>query len=203
MNWLAHLYLSGNDPAMQIGNLLPDLLGPAELRGTGPAYRAGIERHYQIDSFTDAHPLFRRSTRRVGGELRRYGTIIVDVFYDHILSREWDRFSDTPREAFIQEFYRNLDRHLPHLPPLAADRLTRLREENWLGSYHDTGGVALTLRRISGRLRRPVALQEAVPALETDYPDFAADFDGFFPELRLHLAGRNHVQALADLEPFR
>jgi acyl carrier protein phosphodiesterase len=188
MNWLAHIHLSGSHPPTQLGNLLPDLLSVQELRLMGPDYQHGIQSHLRIDAFTDAHPMFKASRRRISGPLSRYSSIIVDVFYDHLLSQQWDRFATAPRLAFIQDFYSNLDLHLPHLPHHAAQRLRLLRDEDWLGSYEGLPGIDITLQRISQRLRRPVSLHHALPALEASYTELLADFLEFYPHLQRHLA---------------
>lgn len=186
MNWLAHLHLSGTDTATQIGNLLPDILSAAELSGVAPIYRRGIDLHHRIDSFTDSHPAFLTSKRRISGDLRRFGGIITDVFYDHILARQWSKWSARPGSSldeFVQDFYDGLESHLPSLPPEAADRLARLRAEDWLRSYRDLSGISTALQRIGQRLRRPVNLQDSVRILEASYADFAADFAAFYPDL--------------------
>ena len=172
---------------MQVGNLLPDLLRPAECEQVRGIYQAGIMRHRQIDAFTDRHPGFRQSARRITGGLRRYGPIIVDVFYDHILSREWSRYSAVSRGDFIGDFHRQLESCLPDLPAAAADRLRQIRAENRLGSYHEPAGVAAALQRIGQRLRHPVPLEEAAPLLQSEYAAFEADFSQLFTDLLDHL----------------
>lgn len=183
MNWLAHLHLSGTDTATQIGNLLPDILSATELSNVAPIYRRGIGLHHRIDAFTDSHSAFRASKRRIRGDLQRFGGIITDVFYDHILAREWSTYEDTSMDGFIGDFYERVESHLSLLPPAAADRLARLRAEDWLRSYSGLTGISAALERIGQRLRRPVRLQDSVPLLETCYADFARDFALFYPEL--------------------
>lgn len=187
MNWLAHLFLSEPSAAFRIGNLLPDLVGPSALAGLPVEFLRGVQQHRRIDSYTDSHPIVRRSIARVGPEFRRFAGIFVDIFYDHFLSREWPVLSRTPLAAFTSEVYASFEDHRHHIPAEAYIPLTRMKSENWLCTYGDLHGVATTLGRIGLRLRRPTPLAEGAAILEADYAGFHADFAEFFPELIAHV----------------
>ena len=94
MNYLAHLYLAGNDAEALIGSLMGDFIKGRVDPDLPPVLRQAILQHRRIDSFTDAHPIVRRSKQRVTNEFRRYAGILIDVFYDHFLAREWSQYSD-------------------------------------------------------------------------------------------------------------
>lgn len=187
MNWLSHLFLSEPNPAFRIGNLLPDLAPMSALAGLPTEFLRGVKQHRRIDAFTDSHAIFRRSIARVGPEFRRYGGILVDIFYDHFLTREWATLSAVPLALFTDEIYASFETHRHEIPAEAYAHLERMKAANWLCAYGDLEGVALTLRRISRRLRKPVPLANAVAALQNDYAGFQADFAAFFPELVLHV----------------
>lgn len=188
MNWLAHLVLSEPNPRFRIGNLLPDLVRTSALSGLSADFLRGVQQHRQIDSFTDRHEIVRQSVRRVPANFRRFGGILVDMFYDHFLSREWSKFSAAPLPVFVDEIHASFESHRNEVPLEARVHLDRIREGNLLCSYGELSGLALALKRIGLRLRRPVPLSEAVPVLENNYSDFRADFHSFFPELLSHLA---------------
>jgi acyl carrier protein phosphodiesterase len=187
MNWLAHLFLSEPTPAFRIGNILPDLVPQAALSGLPPEYLRGVRQHRQIDAFTDSHWIFRRSVSRVNPKFRRFGGVLVDIFYDHFLSKEWPAFSTTPLPVFTGEFYESFERHRGDIPPEAYVHLERMKLGNWLCSYGNLDGVSVTLGRIGKRLRKPLPLEQAISVLETDYAGFHADFTAFFPELLSHV----------------
>lgn len=188
MNWLAHVLLSEPTPGFRIGNLLPDLLGAAELAELPQVFQRGIACHRCIDGFTDQHPVVRSSVRRVSPKYRRFAPILTDLFYDHFLSVKWQEHCPQPLEEFLREIYASFDSQRDHLPPPVLGHLNRMREENWLGSYRDIAGIRLTLERISRRFRRPIALGEAVGELEANYAELSADFAQFFPKLREQVA---------------
>ena len=183
MNWLAHLLLSDPTPAFRLGGILPDLVSAPRLVDMPSEFQGGIQRHRQIDAFTDSHPIFRRNVQRLNPPFRRFGAILVDVFYDHFLSRDWQSFSDTSLPAFTSEFYASFESLRADIPPDAYARLQQMQAGDWLCSYGDVSGVAQALQRISSRLRRPFDLAPSISVLEHDYDSFHTDFTIFFPEL--------------------
>ncbi len=184
MNWLAHLFLSDPEPACRIGNLLPDFVSAKVLATLPPEFQPGIAQHRRIDAYTDAHPVFRRSVGRFAPPFRRYGGVLVDIFYDHFLARDWPSFTHTPLPDFAAEVYASFDAFQPVLPTEAIVPLRLMRESDWLCSYPQLSGIEKALRRLSGRLRRPFDLAAAVPLFEQSYAHFEADFREFFPQLR-------------------
>ncbi len=189
MNWLAHLYLSEPDPAFRIGNLLPDILSYSHLTALPESFQRGIQQHRLIDAFTDTHPIFKQSIRRIPESHRRYGGVLVDMFYDHVLAREWSTYSSQPLPEFAAEVYRSFEIFKPQLPPEIWPRLEGMRHVDLLCSYRELPGIAAALDRISSRLRRPIPLAEATVILENHYHAFRTDFEKFFPELKAHVAG--------------
>jgi acyl carrier protein phosphodiesterase len=190
MNWLAHVHLSEPSPEFRLGNLLPDLVGARELSGLREDFQRGVRCHHRIDAFTDAHPLFRGSVARLSPRFRRFGGIIVDVFYDHCLAVGWAGLSSQPLRRCVDEFYASFDDYRGELPGAVWPVLERMRQQDWLGSYGDLDGVRIALNRIGGRLRRPRPLGECEPELVRHYDALRADFVAFYPALMAHLALR-------------
>ena len=198
MNWLAHLLLSEPTPAFRLGNILPDIVSAPLLAEMPSEFQRGIQRHRQIDAYTDSHAIFRRSVQRLNPPLRRFGGIIMDVFYDHFLSRDWPSFSSTPLPEFVSEFYASFESHRPELPPEAYARLRQIQAGDLLCSYGDVSGVAQALQRIGFRLRRPVDLAQSISVLERDYNSLHADFAAFFPEVLAHVTPNSNATGTPD-----
>jgi acyl carrier protein phosphodiesterase len=186
MNWLAHLVLSDPIPAFRVGNVLADILPIGELRALPEPFQAGIARHRAIDSFTDKHPVFRRSVARLDATYRRYGGVIVDIFYDHLLTQQWSEHGSAHLQDFVAGFHDDVERVRRDIPPGAYSILHRMKTGAWLTSYGDVDGVRITLNRISKRLRRPFDLGGAAIQLQLHAPAFAQDFAEFFPLIRSH-----------------
>lgn len=184
MNWLAHLFLSEPCPAFRIGNVLPDLVRLPQLATLPEKYQRGIRQHLLIDTYTDSHPVVHQSILRLGPDFRRYGGILMDMFYDHFLCRQWSSFSDQPLADFTAEFYADFKSHRHELPMDALPPLDGMSKWDWLGSYGDLEALENTLTRIGRRFKKPVYLAGAMPLLIREYDRLQQDFAEFFPDLR-------------------
>ncbi|HEV2694255.1 MAG TPA: ACP phosphodiesterase [Verrucomicrobiae bacterium] len=200
MNWLSHLYLSEPAAEFRIGNLLPDLAPLSALADLPPAFQRGAEQHRRIDAFTDAHPVVRRSIQRIQPPYRRFGGILVDIFYDHFLTREWDSLHPQPLPDFVAEVYASFDDHRESIPQAAHFPLEQMKAHDWLSSYGDLDGIALTLQRVAARFQRPVPIGDGAHILRDHYDAFQSDFATFFPDLCAHVGLEPAKITLAGLK---
>lgn len=187
VNFLAHLYLSESSPASMIGNLLPDLApGPTD-PALDPGVRAGARNHRRVDAFTDTHPVFARSRSLFRERHGRFSAILTDVFYDHVLARDWSRYDDRPLDGFIDEAHDALTRRPDLMPAKMRVVIGRMVEQGWLRCYATPGGMSRVLgmmsRRFTERLGRPVDLACAVADLPGIGAALTEDFHMFFPQL--------------------
>ena len=188
MNFLAHLVLAEPTGPGMIGNLLPDFVKPRLAGPLHPEVAAGVARHRRVDAFTDTHPVFARSRARLRDRHGRYAGILVDVLYDHVLSRTWSDHHHQPRGTFIATAYRLMLENQALMPPPMPTIVRAMAAEDWLGAYHTPAGLEVILRRMSRRFAerfgRAVALERVMDDLPEVYDPLAADFAVFFPELR-------------------
>lgn len=189
MNWLAHIFLSDDHIEYQHGNLLADLLKGRSWRSAGTQFDAGLSMHRIIDSFTDGHPLVKRSKSRLGDNGYLKG-VVIDIAYDHLLARNWHRYAHPSLEAFIDDFHRNSNPALAAYPDVAQRFLARLIETGHLRDYASFAGVDKAFRRIECRLSPRVLARERMldylPLLEKEISAIERDFLGFMPELIHH-----------------
>jgi len=181
VNYLAHFYLADTSSASLAGSLMGDFAkGCIEGRFAYDIERA-IRIHRAIDSFTDNHAIVRSSRQRIDPSYRLLRGILIDVFYDHFLARNWDRFSSEPLESFTSRVYASLDEHRHHFSEPLSWIAPLMASEDWLGSYHELDGIAAILRRMSRRLRRPNRLGDGVTELQRHYAILEQDFFDFLP----------------------
>jgi acyl carrier protein phosphodiesterase len=183
MNYLAHLHLGGQLPAQLLGSLYGDFV-KGRLQGQfSPPIEAAIQLHRSIDRFTDSHPLVGEALSRLSLTRRRYAGIVLDVFFDHCLARDWQRYADQPLEHFTSQVYRVLAAE-SQLPGRLAQIAPYMAADDWLGSYREFGVMEQVLRGISRRLTQPEALGHAMQELRTLYEPLSEDFRLFYPELQ-------------------
>ena len=183
MNYLAHLLLGEQNPPGWVGALMGDFVKGAIEPALPDGIRRGIVLHRRIDTFTDAHPVHRASRNRIVGARRRYAGIIVDLCYDHFLSRHWARHATLPLDEFTARVYDALARHRALLPPRLARIAPRMAAQDWLGSYRDLASLGAALDGIATRSPRTAPLAGAIEDVRRRYRELGEDFDAFFPDL--------------------
>jgi acyl carrier protein phosphodiesterase len=192
MNWLAHVFLSDDNIEFKLGNLLADVVRGPGLLGMTKEFQRGAQRHRAIDSFTDAHPIVRRSRMRLGAEHRRFSGVLMDVFYDYFLATRWEIYSCVSLEEFTRSFYVEAKASELSLPDPARQLVERIAHHDLLGQYRNIRGVQESLRRLSmqleSRWQRTFALEASVPVLIANEQALRDDFAEFFPQLRLHIS---------------
>lgn len=188
MNFLAHLYLAGENEDHVVGQVLADFLERGWQELVSPGVLRGVRLHQQTDLYTDQHALFRRSRERLPQHLRRYAGIVVDIFYDHLLATHWERFHDMPLEQFAQSRYRILETRTEEMTSRLRTVLPVIVERDWLTSYRDVDGMERALAGVSRRLRRANPIAEAGAAFRAERQGFEQDFLSFFPDLTAHIS---------------
>ena len=108
MNYLAHLFLSEGTPESLIGNLLGDFVKGTAVNLYSEEIRKGIDLHRKVDSYTDSHAIVRSSKSLVSSHRRRFAGVLIDVFYDHFLVKNWLEYSEIPVPDFSLDVYKLL-----------------------------------------------------------------------------------------------
>ncbi|MBO3274991.1 acyl carrier protein phosphodiesterase [Pseudomonas schmalbachii] len=198
MNYLAHLHLGGSQPAQLLGSLYGDFVkGP--LAGRWPAdIEAAIRVHRHIDAFTDAHPLIHVAKTRFPSERRRLSGVLVDVFFDHCLARDWQAYSPEPLGLFTRRVYGVLN-ETPGLPGRLAYIAPRMAAQDWLGSYLEFEVLQDVMAGMARRLSRPGLLDGAWDELVDLYEPLSEDFRAFYPELQRYVESLPEVREALDM----
>jgi acyl carrier protein phosphodiesterase len=201
MNWLAHILLSEPNVENRLGNLLGDLVKGKDLDRLNCNLRRGVDRHYAIDKFTDNHPTVRASKQRIDREYGRFAGILIDVFYDHLLVKNWDLYSDIFFADFTIEIYNSFQNYPGEIPQAAKEVIEQMINGDWLSSYRDLAGVEQALARIDVRIQArmgdSIKLVNAIPILEREQNNLDRDFKIFFPELQSHLSNWQYSKSQA------
>jgi acyl carrier protein phosphodiesterase len=187
MNFLAHLYLSGNDPEVMVGNFIGDFVkGRNLLQQFSTPIVKGIELHRSIDEFTDKHAVVKQSKDRLRATYRHYAGVIVDVFYDHYLAKYWNMYHDQLLPDYAAYAYTTIGDHDYMLPAGVKQMLPYMIRGNWLVHYARIEGINRALTGMARRTPYESRMDEAAIDLQKYYDEFKAEFELFFPELKLH-----------------
>ena len=200
MNYLAHAWLARHSDEAILGAILGDFVfGQSTLQDWPMSIRSEIVRHRRIDRYTDDQPavVAARGLFDAAG-LRRYAGIVLDVYFDHCLARDWLRWNDVSLTTFTSRVYRVLHDHRGQLPPRLQAIAPRMAAHDWLGSYRQRKNVDAAVRGIATRLSRNgerlIACLDVLRANETAVD---AAFEAFFPDL-IAAAERLRIDPQAD-----
>jgi acyl carrier protein phosphodiesterase len=186
MNFLAHIYLSGDNDLIKIGNFMADGIRGKQFENFPEEVQKGIILHRSIDTYTDSHAIFRQSTKRLHEKYHHYAGVIVDIIYDHFLAKNWEKYSDEKLEKFINRFYRSLHENYPVLSEKTQDLMPYMIKQNWLLSYQTIEGIRNILTQMDRRSKNLSKMQFASEELVEFYTEFEQEFTSFFEDLKQH-----------------
>lgn len=183
MNYLAHIFLSGIDETILIGNFIGDYVKGRDYLKFPPSIRKGIVIHRRIDSFTDKHPIVHQSKRYLAPKYEKFAGIIVDIIYDHFLIKNWDRFCPVSLDDYKSDIFDVLQKYYPVLPDRVKYFVPSFIQNDWIDTYSTTEGIVKVLYRMSMRTILPDESQFAGEILRKYYEQINSEFLTYFPEL--------------------
>ena len=183
MNFLAHIYLSFGDDEITIGNFIADSIRGNKYKHLPERIQKGILLHREIDTYTDSHPIAKISSKRLHNNYSHYSRVIVDIFYDHFLAKNWKQYSDTPLELFVANFYDLLQDNITILPDNTKRMIPYMISDNWLLNYAELDGISRVLSGMNRRTNNKSKMNYAILDLEKGYDAFEHEFTTFFKEL--------------------
>lgn len=200
MNFLAHLFLSGNNEEVMVGNLLEDFIvgridHPRNVH-FGENIKNGILLHRLIDSFTDTHFAVSACKTVLYEKYHKYASVVIDIFFDHYLAIHWSEYSSEPFDEFRKRVHTSFQNHWDILPEKMKPMIESMIKHDWLKNYGEFWGMERALTGISRRTAYESNMQDAVEDLKLHYNFFDEKFKAFFPlmmnECKLFLAEKGY-----------
>ncbi|WP_196886732.1 ACP phosphodiesterase [Aureivirga sp. CE67] len=183
MNYLAHTFLSFNNENICIGNFIADAVKGKQYLDFEEEIQLGILLHRAIDEFTDANPIFKRSKKRLDEKYRHYAGVIIDIFYDHFLAKNWESYSSIKLNDYSQRVYDLLEKNKEILPEKAQQFLVYLKREDMLFNYQNVDSIEKVLIGMSKRTKHDSLMEEAIQDLKDNYSSFENDFHEFMTDV--------------------
>lgn len=187
MNFLAHLYLSGNNKNIMIGNFIADHIKGNQFKHFDEEIQKGIFLHREIDTFTDAHEIVRKSKRRLHERYNHYNGVIIDIFYDFFLAKNWHKYSTVSLQDFSNEVYNLLQENFEILPLKSQQFLKYMIEYNLLFNYQFESGIEKVLKGMNHRTKGISQMNLAIEDLKIYQKEFEKDFSLFFVDLQQYV----------------
>lgn len=185
MNYLAHAYLSFNNPSLLVGNMISDYIKGKKQFDYPSAIQKGIKLHRQIDTFTDTHEATKALKSFFRPQYRLYSGAFADVVYDHFLANDTGEFkNEEALNNFALNSYKTLDAYVDLFPPPFAKMFPYMKTHNWLYNYRYTWAIEKSL---AGVAHRAVYLNESSIAFNIfnkNYTNMQDCYNAFFPDLK-------------------
>ncbi len=183
MNFLAHIYLSFGDNEITIGNFIADSIRANKFSHLPERVQKGIQLHRLIDTYTDSHPIPKKSSKRLHKNYGHYSRVIIDIYYDHFLAKNWKNYSDIPLAVFVDNFYDLLEDNYTILPEGVKRMMPYMISDNWIFNYSKMTGISKVLDGMNRRTKNKSKMNFAILDLEEHYIEFEKEFTDFFEEL--------------------
>lgn len=183
MNYLAHIFLSGTDEGLLIGNFIGDYVKGNDYKNYPLKIRKGIMLHRRIDSFTDTNKIVRQSKSYFASGYHKYAGIIIDILYDHFLTHHWEKYSTQSLDDFKEAVFESIKRNYAILPERVQFFVPSFIKNDWIDVYSTTEGLIQVFTRMSMRTTLPDKAEFAREILRKYYIQLESEFLTFFPEI--------------------
>jgi len=182
MNYLAHSFLSNNDHGLLVGNFIADHLHGNHFEHLPSKIVEGIKLHRRIDAFTDSHIKFQESKRFFYNGFEKYSGILVDIYFDHLLAKNYSNYSPVPLDLYCENVYKVYNDHLHVLPESSAGFLKYVLQNNIFSAYSSIAGIEKVLYHLSQRINHGILLNESVNVFSANEENLKKNFDDFFKD---------------------
>jgi acyl carrier protein phosphodiesterase len=185
VNYLAHAYLSFNQPAILAGNLISDFVKGKQHLQYPDEVRKGIMLHRAIDAFTDEHAATREAKNIFRPHYRLYSAAFIDVSYDHFLANDWQQFTDDDSLShFSQQVYNSLENYVDVFPEPFRRMFPYMKQQNWLYNYRNRSGIERSFAGVVHRAAYLTDSQTAFKLFEENYHRLQQYYTDFFPSIQ-------------------
>jgi acyl carrier protein phosphodiesterase len=195
MNYLAHAFLSFNEPEILVGNMISDFVKGRKKFDFNDNIRKGIDLHRAIDTFTDYHEATQIAKLIFRPAYRLYAGAFIDIAYDHYLANDINQFENKETlMKFSTACYAQLQNYKQLLPAPFSMMFPYMQKHNWLFNYRYREGIQNSFEGLVRRAQYMSDSKTAFILFERHYEEIKSCYNNFFPSLKKFAF--NHLQLL-------
>ena len=184
MNYLAHIFLSGNKPGIQVGNFIGDFVKGSKLRKYPNEIKKGIILHRLIDEFTDKHSVVKEIITLLRPVFGRYSGIVADMYFDYFLAKNFKQYANGKSlNRFAFRFYLTTLLQYKYLPSKVKGFIFHFIFTNRLNKYSTTEGLRNSLEIMANYKVSALNPLITVEFLENHSEEMEIKFHLFFSDL--------------------
>ena len=184
MNYLAHIFLSGSNRKVQLGNFVGDAVKGSSYKNYPPDIAKGIQLHRAIDDYTDHHPAVCEVVHRLQPEFGRYSGVLLDICFDYLLASRFESFSGGSLRKYTRNFYLSLLINYRYLPLRFKRFIWHFILTDRLRKYATPNGIRESLNIMVEYHHIDISVDKAIRYLEEHDEELFAVFQLFFIELQ-------------------
>jgi acyl carrier protein phosphodiesterase len=181
MNYLAHAYLSFNNPEVLVGNIISDYVKGKNKFLYSEAIQIGINLHRAIDTFTDAHVIIKEAKQIFQPHYRLYSGAFIDVSFDHFLAKKLSNELDF--KAYTENVYTQLDPFFSTFPMAFQKTFPGMRQHNWLYNYQFDWGMQKSFIGLQKRAKYIEEVETAFSLFQHNYVSLQNYFTDYWQDL--------------------
>lgn len=193
MNYLAHIFLSGNNPQIKIGNFIGDFVKGSRFDNYPPDIRQGIILHRKIDDFTDSHEVVKDTVNFVRPAFGRYSAIIVDMYFDYFLAVNFRKYASTSLHIFALQFYFSAILNYKYLPAKVQGFIFHFISSHRLHKYSSHAGLQNSLQIMANYKVSALNPLKTIEFLVEHEAEIEKRFSLFFPDLLAYVNKENEL----------
>ena len=190
MNYLGHLFLSGNNTELMMANLYGDFFKGSHYEVLPEIVEEGVHLHREIDSFIDHHPITRAVLKPLYDLLPKIAPIALDLYFDHLLAKHWSTYHTKQLEEFVADFFefalnpknQTFEENNFEYPTEYLQLLNIIHSSHWLTRYAKIEGLEFACAGLSQRINFENNLHEGPTIFTENESIIAASFHQYMQE---------------------
>ena len=187
MNYIAHIHIGSHTQTHLLGNFLGDFVKGSQLQYLPFEIEQGIRLHRNIDVFTDSHPLIIELRQCFPSDIRRMAGVIIDIYFDYLLMKAWDRYSNIHFTHVFTTFYEQLEQFSLPENSHFTKQAERLKTHQWLNEYIHIETCYRAFLSIESRLKNKILFAEKAQYFLLQHAvQLESSFQQFYPECLDH-----------------
>jgi acyl carrier protein phosphodiesterase len=183
LNFLAHIYLSGNNEEKIVGNYIADSIKGKNFLNYPIGIQKGILLHRAIDDFTDHHPIVKECLVLLRPKLGKYSGVALDICFDHFLARGWNSFHAEDFRVYTLKVMVIIGNHYHLLPVHSKLFFDYAKQTDRLFRYKDIDGIEEVFKGMHRRIKVENSMHLAHEAFVKNYQQLQLYFSDYFPQL--------------------
>jgi acyl carrier protein phosphodiesterase len=194
MNFLGHLYFSDNDIPLMYANMYGDFVKGSNLDHLTSEIKLGVLLHRKIDHYIDNHAAVIELMHSLYPRLPKVTGIAIDLFFDHLLAKNWSQFHAFPYHKFLENFYAYDISDSSDYSKEFKDFCFVLKSNNWMLHYESLYGLRKMCEGVSSRIsfenelhHAPIIFNEFQNSIESTFFTFMMDAESYFQKTRTEL----------------